>query len=58
VDASARKSGGTVVTVKSCRGKGILRLAKTVTVKASARPHYVRVRNSAGDWSRWLALGG
>ncbi len=56
VDASARKSGGTVVTVKSCREKGVLRLAKTVTIKATARPKYVRVRNSAGDWSRWLKL--
>jgi PKD domain len=56
VDAAPRKSGGTVVTVKSCRDKGILRLAKTVTVKTSARPRYVRVRNSAGDWSRWLKL--
>lgn len=70
VDASARKSGGTVVSVKNCRDKGILRLAKTVdpvvrrpcvrslTVKSAARPKYVRVRNSAGDWSRWLKLRG
>jgi PKD repeat protein len=58
VNASTRKSGGTVVTVKSCHDKGIQRLAKTVTVKASARPRYVRVRNSAGDWSRWLRLSG
>ena len=58
VDASARKSGGTVVTVKSCRDRGILHLVKTVTIKASSQPRFVRVRNSAGDWSRWLRLTG
>jgi PKD repeat protein len=58
VDASAKKSGGTVVTVKSCHGEGTLSLAKTVTIKMTAQPKYVRVRNSAGDWSRWLKLRG
>ena len=46
------------MTVKSCHGKGILSLAKTVTIKMTAQPKYVRVRNSAGDWSRWLKLRG
>jgi len=58
VQASAKKSGGTVVTVKSCLGKGILSLAKTLTTKSTTRPKYVPVRNSAGDWSRWLKLRG
>jgi hypothetical protein len=58
VAASGKKSGGTVVTVKSCQGKGVLSLAKTVTIKSTTRPKYVRVRNSAGDWSRWLKLRG
>jgi hypothetical protein len=46
------------VTVRSCHGKGILSLAKTVTINSTIRPKYVRVRNSAGDWSRWLRLQG
>jgi hypothetical protein len=56
VNASAQKSGGTVVTVENCRVEGIHSLAKTVTIKATIRPRYVRVRNSAGSWSRWLKL--
>jgi len=56
LDASPRKSGGTVVTLRNCRYKGILKVAKTVTVKLASRPRYVRVRNSAGSWSRWLTL--
>lgn len=56
VDASARKSGGTVVTVKNCRHKGILQLAKTLAIRSARQPRYVRVRNSAGSWSRWLKL--
>jgi hypothetical protein len=58
VDASATRSGGTVVTVKSCRDRGILHLAKTVSVRSIAQPKYVRVRNSAGSWSRWLKVRG
>jgi hypothetical protein len=58
LDASSRRSGGTIVSLKSCRDRGILRLAKTVTVRASSQPRYMRVRNSAGSWSRWLRLSG
>jgi hypothetical protein len=56
VSASAQKSSGAVVTVKSCHAEGIHSLAKTVTIKATMRPRYVRVRNSAGSWSGWLKL--
>ena len=56
VNASVQKSGGTVVTVESCHVEGIHSLVKTVTIKATTRPKYVRVLNSAGDWSRWLKL--
>ena len=56
VAASAQKSGGTVVTVENCHVEGIHSLAKTVTITATIRPKYVRVRNSAGSWSRWLKL--
>ena len=56
VATSSRKSGGALVAVKNCHKKGTLRLAKTVTFKLGERPRYVRVRNSAGSWSRWLRL--
>ncbi len=58
VSASPRKSGGTIVTVGNCHDEGIHSLAKAVTIKATTRPKYVRVRNSAGGWSRWLTLRG
>lgn len=57
VAASPRRTGGSTVTVRKCRVKGITRLDKTVTIEAVAQPKYVRVRNSAGTWSRWLTLG-
>jgi hypothetical protein len=42
VAASAKKSGGTVVTVGNCHVEGIHSLAKTVTIKSTTRPKYVR----------------
>jgi PKD repeat protein len=54
VAGSARRSHGTIVTIKNCHRKGITHLARTVTLKSTAAPAYVRVRNSAGKWSRWL----
>jgi len=53
---SDRKSGGQIVQIRSCRQKGVLHLNRVVTLKAAKRPKYVRVRNSAGSWSRWLRL--
>jgi PKD repeat protein len=53
VAASGRKAGGSVVRVRNCRKKGILNLAKTVRIVSGTPPKYVRVRNSAGSWSRW-----
>jgi PKD repeat protein len=58
VDASARRAGGSVVTVKNCKDRGLGRLDRTVRFHLSAAPRYARVRNSAGDWSRCLALAG
>ncbi len=56
VAVSSRRSGGKLTTLTSCRRKGITRLFRVVRVGSSGRPRYVRVRNSAGDWSRWRAL--
>ena len=56
VDASRTRSTHAVTTITNCHRKGVLRLSRIVRVKATAKPHYVRVRNSAGTWSRWLKL--
>ena len=58
VEASpSRTAGGQIVTLRTCLNRGIVNLARTVRVKASTAPRYVRVRNSAGTWSRRLRLG-
>ena len=56
VDASTRKSGGRVTTISNCRRKGIVTLSRIVLLPGASRPRYIRVRNSAGTWSRWLRL--
>jgi hypothetical protein len=58
VNASGKKTGGSLVTIKNCRQKGILNLTRTVTIHSTTPPKYVRVRNSAGSWSRWLKVRG
>jgi FG-GAP repeat len=49
-------SGEALTTLTSCKARGILRLSRTVDLKLGTAPRYVRVQNSAGDWSRWLAV--
>ena len=56
VKASSKRSGGRVAVIANCHRRGILRLSRTVRVKVAGKPSYVRVRNSAGSWSRWLKL--
>lgn len=50
------RSGGTVFHLRSCKVRGITHLARTFTLRAERRPHFVRVRNAAGTWSRWRAI--
>lgn len=54
--ASVTRHGGTIKTLANCRKKGITRIARIVTVRATSRPAFLRVRNSAGTWSRWLRI--
>jgi hypothetical protein len=56
IAASPRKLRATTVTVTTCHHRGILRLTKTIIIKASTQPKYLRVRNSAGTWSRWVKI--
>jgi hypothetical protein len=53
----SRSTGGEVVTpLTSCKARGILKVSRTLNLKLRSQPRYVRVRNSAGDWSRWTAV--
>jgi hypothetical protein len=56
VEASSARPRGEMTLVRDCHKKGEVRLAKTVMVAASTTPKYLRVRNSAGSWSRWRRL--
>jgi hypothetical protein len=49
-------SGATLTSLDSCKTKGITNLSRTLELSMRSRPRYVRVQNSAGDWSRWLAI--
>lgn len=50
---SATHHGGTTVQLRDRRTRGVLKLSRTITVKMSARPKWVRVDSTAGDWSKW-----
>jgi hypothetical protein len=53
---SSRKAGGQIVRIRNCRQKGVLRLNRVLTVTSVQPPRYVRVKNAAGTWSRWLKI--
>ncbi len=53
---SSRRGGGTAIPIRSCHRRGILHLSRTLHIKSSKAPRYVRVRNSAGKWSGWRKL--
>ncbi len=53
---SRATSGEVLTTLTSCKKRGILKVSRTLNLKLRAAPRYVRVRNSAGDWSRWFAV--
>jgi hypothetical protein len=57
LQVSTRQAPGTTTAIIDCDRRGFRRLARVVTVLAAGRPQYVRVRNSAGTWSRWLKIG-
>lgn len=40
------------VQLEDRRTRGVLNLSRTLTVKMSARPKWVRVRSAAGNWSK------
>jgi hypothetical protein len=53
----SRSSKHEVLTpLTSCKARGILKMSRTLQLKLQTRPRYARVRNSAGDWSRWVAV--
>jgi hypothetical protein len=44
-----------VTSLTSCHKRGMLKVSRTLKLKLSSQPRYVRVLNSAGSWSRWVA---
>ena len=57
--SQSRSDKGEVVTqVASCVRRGIPKVSRTMKLQLRFRPRFVRVRNSAGDWSRWATVKG
>ena len=56
IQASTKKAGGTIVTLRSSRQKGFVALDRTVNLRATVAPRYVRVDSAAGRWSKWVAI--
>jgi PKD repeat protein len=50
---STVKHGGTTITFTSPKRRGVLRLRRVVAVVMAHRPHWVKVRSAAGNWSKW-----
>ncbi|HWE58601.1 MAG TPA: hypothetical protein VG228_02815 [Solirubrobacteraceae bacterium] len=49
-------NGQDLMRLTSCKARGILKLSRTLKLTLRSKPSYVRVRNSAGDWSRWVPV--
>jgi len=56
VQISLKRSGGTTLNLVNCHKRGILRIMRTLHVSSPQKPKYLRVKNSAGSWSRWKKL--
>jgi hypothetical protein len=56
VASSPMRHGGATVAVGNCHHRGTLHLGRVVHFTTTGQPKYVRVRNSAGTWSRWHKL--
>jgi hypothetical protein len=50
---STSHRGGTTLVLTDHTKRGILRLARTVTIPMTARPKWLRARSAAGNWSKW-----
>jgi len=56
VQFSPRRSGGQTVVLKDRKKRGYLKLRKSVSVRATKRPKFIRVQSAAGTWSKWKAI--
>ena len=56
VQVSSGRSKLSTLHLANCHQRGILRVTRTVRVTSANKPRYLRVRNSAGKWSRWKKL--
>lgn len=53
---SAKRSGGQTVILKNRKQRGFVKLKKTVSVRTTSPPRFVRVQSAAGTWSKWKAI--
>ena len=50
---STTRQGGTLLILSKRTTRGILRLSRSFPVRLTAAPKWVRVRSTAGNWSKW-----
>ncbi len=53
---SSKRSGGQLVVLRARKIRGFVKLDKSVSVKATKPPRFVRVQSAAGTWSKWRAI--
>ena len=46
----------TITMIQSCKRLGVRHVNRVIRLRLASAPRFVRVRNSAGDWSHWLAV--
>jgi hypothetical protein len=56
VSQTRSSRGEDLVSLASCKARSLLKVSRSLQLKLSGRPRFVRVLNSAGDWSRWTAV--
>lgn len=56
VDARSARTRGHVKSIRDCHKRGVLKFAGMISVVSHKAPHWVRVLNAAGTWSRWHHL--
>lgn len=56
VQVSATRRGGARIAIATGSRRGATSLTRTVRAWLTAPPRYVRVRDAAGNWSRWVPV--
>lgn len=56
IQLSTHRGGGAVISLKSKKARGILKMNRLIADTGTVAPSYARLRSAAGKWSRWLAV--